>query len=259
MLLQLSVYPTIADMYGVLYTYRLGCFLFAIMLFLVPLITLFKTSSNSRAVWALLTFSLTLTGTATMFTLISIYILINNSCYSHERATVNGIGQVFASIGRLCGPFLIYEIVASNGSRIPMDWLYNCFILGVVSLLNSRLALLLPRSIERRKREPREPRYALGASSGDYVYEEHYAEMEDLLIPPEEPPYGVSPPYSSNSDDEVRDRERNRERDREREREREAVSMQTMTKASSDATLSSSMFRAAPSSLSLPPSESAEV
>jgi MFS family permease len=251
-LLQLSVYPTIADMYGVLYTYRLGCFLFAIMLFLLPLITLFKSSTNTRAVWALLTLSLTLTGTASMFTLISIYILINNSCYSHERATVNGIGQVFASIGRFCGPFLIYEIIANNGSRIPMDWLYNCFILGVISLLNSRLALLLPRSIERRKREPREPRYALSASSGDYVYEEHYEEMEDLLIPPEDTPFGATPPYS-------RPEEEERERDREIERGREVVFTQTMSTASNDASMSSSLYRAAPLSLSSSPSASADV
>ena len=56
-------------------------------------------AGDSLFTFALVVTALTLMGTATMFILISVFVLINNSCYSHERATVNGIGQTCAALG----------------------------------------------------------------------------------------------------------------------------------------------------------------
>lgn len=178
--LQLSLYPLFAETYGVLYTYRLGCHLFGVAMFSLPIIYFLKGQREpSQAVWIVLVIALTGIGVAIMFTLVSVFILINNSCYSHERATVNGIGQVFVSIGRAAAPFLVAQMIAFNGPDGSTDWLFNYFILGTISLLNARLALALPRSIERRRREPREPRYAY-STSGAYC-DDDYAELEDLI------------------------------------------------------------------------------
>ena len=56
-------------------------------------------AGDSLFTFAVVVTALTLMGTATMFILISVFVLINNSCYSHERATVNGIGQTCAALG----------------------------------------------------------------------------------------------------------------------------------------------------------------
>lgn len=189
--LQLTLYPLFAETYGVLYTYRLGCYMFGVAMISLPMIYFLKgQKSSSHAVWTALVIVLTGIGVAMMFTLVSVFILINNSCYSHERATVNGIGQVFVSIGRALAPFLVAQMIAFNGPDGSTDWLFNYFILGSISLLNARLALTLPRSIERRRREPREPRYAY-STSGAYC-DDDYAELEDLIAPGDLPQRPVS-------------------------------------------------------------------
>ena len=197
------MYPILVDMHGIVRTYRTGCNLFAASVFSLPLISFLKSHTVSQgSLWVLIVISLTVMGTAMMFTLVSVFILINNSCYSHERATVNGIGQVLVSFGRLCGPFLVASAISITSHNGRTDWAYNYFILGAMSLLNSRLALLLPRSIERRKREPREPRYAsenkdreTGFDDDDF-YDEGRSEMEEL-ISEEDSSFEESGPYST--------------------------------------------------------------
>lgn len=210
MLLQLSVYPVLVESHGVLFTYRLGCALFALTLFALPILFLVKENNiSAQAVWVSITLALTAAGTSTMFTLVSIFILVNNSCYSHERATVNGIGQVFVSLARLCAPFIVSQMVAQSGSKRRTDWLVYYTLLGAATLINSRLALLLPRSIERRRREPMEPRYAHSTAED---YDEDCSELEDLIPGGGMPsPPQVSSPRIENSH---RDREREREKDK---------------------------------------------
>jgi MFS family permease len=158
-ILQLYFYPILIESYGTLWTYRFSCNLFAVVAIGMPMISYSNQETSPFTIWVLVIGGLVLMGTATMFTLISVFILINNSCYSHERATVNGIGQTFASFGRLCGPVIAAYVFAwseSNGRQWPFNYYFVWYILGIFSLFNSRLALFLPRSIERRKREPKE-------------------------------------------------------------------------------------------------------
>lgn len=184
--LQLAVFSLIVDTYGILRVYRFGCNLFAFAVFMMPMISYLKGHTDSpESVWIVVVTSLTLMGWSMMLTTITVFILINNSCYSHERATVNGIGQVFVSFGRLCAPLFVYYSLSwtrtnENGRT---DWALNYLVLGAISLMNSRLALLLPRSIERRRREPREPRYAYSTTDRgiEDPYDEGPSEMEDLI------------------------------------------------------------------------------
>ena len=199
-----------------LFTYRLGCALFALSLFALPILFLVKENDiSAQAVWVTIAVLLTMAGTSTMFTLVSIFILVNNSCYSHERATVNGIGQVFVSLARLCAPFIVSQMVA-HSSKGRTDWLIYYTILGAATMMNSRLALLLPRSIERRRREPMEPRYAHSTAED---YDEDCSELEDLIPGGEmpSPPHALSPRIENKSHIE-RDRERDRDKERERDK-----------------------------------------
>jgi MFS family permease len=182
-LTQLLVYPALVSSMGCVKVYRLGCHMFASVVIGMPLISLMNGDTTTpddmppdMVTWILVVTALTLMGCGIMFTLISVFVLINNSCYSHERATVNGIGQTFAALGRLIGPYLGSTLFAwseNNGQAWPFNYFFVWYILGIISFANARVSYFLPRSIERRRREPREPRYAALATG--FVHEE----MED--------------------------------------------------------------------------------
>jgi hypothetical protein len=185
-LLQLFVYPAVVKTAGLVRTYRYGCHLFAVVVVVMPLISALNTGGGggeeSLFTFFLVVSALTLMGTATMFTLISVFVLINNSCYSHERATVNGIGQTFAALGRLTGPYLgsvVFAWSENNGQLWPFNYFFVWYLLAIVAVINARISVLLPRSIERRRREPREPRYASTPGQNDDDYESD--ETDELI------------------------------------------------------------------------------
>jgi hypothetical protein len=111
--MQLVIYPYLAERYGVLRVYRYGASLFAVGMFLIPSISAFPDASGDSWVSFISVIAgLTIMSVSAMWTLITIFVLINNSCYSHQRGTVNGIAQTFASIGRLAGPYFGANIFA---------------------------------------------------------------------------------------------------------------------------------------------------
>ena len=89
----------------------------------------------------------------------AVMVLINNSCYSCVRGTVNGIGQTLASTARVIGPFVggvIFAWSESNGLAWPLDYhlVWNIqTLIGAVVLYQS---LLLPGSIDKAKTDPRD-------------------------------------------------------------------------------------------------------
>merc|ERR1711908_121368 len=110
-----------------------------------------------------------------MWVLISVFSFINNSCYSYQRATVNSIGQTFAAIGRLMGPYLggvIFAWSETNGMDWPMDYAFTFYLVGSLSYLSGSLVSYFPRSIQRRKREPKKLRYAQPGLGGGLTDDE---------------------------------------------------------------------------------------
>jgi len=163
-ILQLLLYPMLVERYGVFYTYRLGCILFAITMITAPCISIFNKFSNPAFMWISVVVVLTAISTSATFSLISIFVLINNSCYSHERGTVNGIGQTFAAMGRLLGPYfgsVIFAWSETNGYFWPLNYFFIWYIMGIVAICNYIISKFLPKNLQRRKREPKEARYAL--------------------------------------------------------------------------------------------------
>jgi len=154
----------LVERYGVFYTYRLGCILFAITMITAPCISIFNKFSNPAFMWISVVAVLTAISTSATFSLISIFVLINNSCYSHERGTVNGIGQTFAAMGRLLGPYfgsVIFAWSETNGYFWPLNYFFIWYIMGIVAICNYIISKFLPKNLQRRKREPKEARYAL--------------------------------------------------------------------------------------------------
>lgn len=111
--MQLIVYPYLAQSYGELSVYRYGSALFAIGMVFIPSISSIPYAEpNSFLSFLLVISGLTIMSVSAMWTMITIFVLINNSCYSHQRGTVNGIAQTFASIGKLSGPYIGANIFA---------------------------------------------------------------------------------------------------------------------------------------------------
>ena len=156
-LLQVTVYPKLIETIGILNVIRLGIFLFAVGCALTPASSM-VTSLNWKPIeFFMITCSQLLLGVTSTWVLISVFVLINNSCYSRQRATVNGIGQTFASCGRLLGPYtgaVLFAWSETNNFHWPLNYYFVFYMLVFVSLGNWCLTGLLPSSIQRRKREP---------------------------------------------------------------------------------------------------------
>jgi hypothetical protein len=155
--------------YGILGTFQIGTKLFGFTCFLMPLLSYFN-NENNFTVWFAIILGLTMMSISSIASMISVFTLINNSCYSYQRGTVNGIGQTFASIGRLFGPYfgsLIFAWSESNHMNWPFNYYFLWYVIGILALLLSSFSYLLPRTIQRRKREPKELRYFMNYGKFD--------------------------------------------------------------------------------------------
>lgn len=156
-ILQITFYPKLVQWFGTLGTYKLCTICYAIGAFIAPMISLLNHVESPAVQWiGIITAQILLTVPAS-FVLVTVFVFINNSCYSQYRATVNGIGQTFASLGRLTGPYLAATLFAwseTNHMTWPFNYYFTFYIVGFITLMNWYLAIFLPRSIERRKREP---------------------------------------------------------------------------------------------------------
>lgn len=151
---QLMIYSRIVAKVGLLNTYWLGCMMSATAMVVLPHVSLLGDNSkpDSWFVWVCVVLGMAALSLSAMWTLTSVFVLINNSCYSHQRGTVNGIGQSFAAIGRLFGPYtcgVIFAWSEGNGLGWPLNHFLVFFFLAILSVFNARLTRMLPRSIER--------------------------------------------------------------------------------------------------------------
>ena len=156
--LQVALYPRLVEWHGTLVTYKRCALCFALGAFLCPMASLVVRAAPSPAMmWTSVIVAQTLLTVPASFVLVTVFVFINNSCYSQHRATVNGIGQTFASLGRLLGPFCAARLFAwseTNHAPWPFNFYFVFYLIGFLTLFNWYLAIFLPRSIERRKREP---------------------------------------------------------------------------------------------------------
>lgn len=165
--IQTGFYPGLVQSYGLVKTSIYGLFLFAATVWFMPAISSLKidssTSDNEWYIFPLLTLGVVLVQISANWILISIFVLINNSCYSHQRGTVNGIGQTFASLGRAIGPVVggfLFAWSETSGYPWPLDYSCTFYVLSLLAIVLMWFTCHLPRSIERKKREPKNPRYA---------------------------------------------------------------------------------------------------
>jgi len=97
---------------------------------------------------------LTVTG---QWILISVFVLINNSCYTEDRGVVNGIGQSFASFARFLGPYsggAMFAWSLNNGNLPwPLNYNFVFIVIGIISVFNAAISNTLPNSIQKSKKQ----------------------------------------------------------------------------------------------------------
>ena len=155
-LLQLTLFPYASDRLGTLGVHRYGGLMFAANSLFIPCIP--YISSDPTVTMIIVVLALTMQSVAATWYLISTFVLISNSCYSHQLATVNGIGQTCASLGRLSGPYLgsvLFAWSETNGMEWPFNQYLVYYLLALLCVLIYQYSFLLPKSIQRRKREPK--------------------------------------------------------------------------------------------------------
>lgn len=87
----------------------------------------------------------------------AIMVLINNSCGVAIRATVNGLGQTSASLGRMCGPAVSGVVFAwsqRNGLSWPLNFHLMFDVIALLAICNALLTRSLSPSLDRKKQEP---------------------------------------------------------------------------------------------------------
>jgi len=170
---QIFFYPSLVAKLGLMKTYSMACQIFAVTAALMPCISLVSHYSMFSEI--LLIVGLAVMSTVQMWIYISIFTFISNSCYSHQRATVNGLGQTFAAIGRLTAPAagsFLFAWSENNDLSWPFNYAMCWYVTAALSVWGGTLVYYFPKSIQRRKREPRKARYASPLSGGAAYDEE---------------------------------------------------------------------------------------
>ena len=178
---QLVLYPTLVDNLGLIRTYKLSCQLYAVTALLLPCVSLTNSLNAPLFTSTLVILGLSILSTTQMWVLISVFSFINNSCYSYQRATVNSIGQTFAAMGRMCGPYvgsMVFAWSETNGLSWPLDYAFTWYLVAILSIWSGSLVNQFPRSIQRRKREPKRLRYAQPGIGGGLTEHELIEEWE---------------------------------------------------------------------------------
>ena len=159
----LFIYPWLVARIGLLRVYKLSCNMLAATLVLLPAVPLTRHLGSQALAWACLLILLALFNCTSQWVLTCVFTLINNSCYSHQRATVNGLGQTFASTGRLLAPYLgaiLFAWTETNALAWPLNFAFTWYLVGFLAVCAGQLGRFFGRTIQRRKREPKVSRYS---------------------------------------------------------------------------------------------------
>lgn len=158
LLAQLFLYPKMTDYFGFKKVFLICNTTWTVIVFICPLLA-FTNAGPVMVQWLSLISLWGLGRISALFSFTCIFVLINNSSYAHEKATVNGIGQSMASIGRTIGPSIGANIFAwsiNNGLGWPLDFHFIFYILTFIGSFTSVLTLTLPSTIDKKKVAPSE-------------------------------------------------------------------------------------------------------
>eukprot|EP00055_Hartaetosiga_balthica_P015297 m.89190 g.89190 ORF g.89190 m.89190 type:complete len:576 (-) comp8827_c0_seq1:107-1834(-) len=166
---QVFLFPYFSTKYGYKRVYQYGLAAYLIGLILTPEIhrfspprpgndlALHRSSSDnntylfSSAHYIILPsvlFALANAAAAMSFT--ATFVLISNSSPAHERGAANGVGQTYASLGRIIGPLLggwLFAWSERNGMNWPFDFHFVWYVVSVIIITGIWICSRLPDAV----------------------------------------------------------------------------------------------------------------
>eukprot|EP01031_Cornospumella_fuschlensis_P036266 gene36266-43994_t len=156
-LLQVFVYPWLAERSGVLKMFKMALVMLMIGSISTPMLSVLIPLHCPTCNYVGLVAIQLLMIVSSNWAFVSLFVLISNAAYRSQRATVNSIGQTCASLGRLVGPVLGANVFAwseNNDQGWPLNFYLVFYLVCLCCVWSFLWVGKLPRSIERRKREP---------------------------------------------------------------------------------------------------------
>ena len=162
----LWVYPPLARRFGYRRIFRYGLYTSVAFVIFTPWVSfLFATPTPGLRAQATPLFFAWLAHCGTLvpmlFSMTSVFALINNSAARANRGKVNGMSQALVAAARVVGPWASCTLFAWSASRPPGGWPLGrlnyqlvFYVFAALGFGTANLALLLPESAERQLVEP---------------------------------------------------------------------------------------------------------
>ena len=133
----------------------MAAFSFGVMIMWLPMTSVISQYDLPFLSELVISISLSILTVTGQWILISLFVLINNSCYTPERGVVNGIGQSFASFARFLGPYSGGTMFAwsENNKFWPLNYHFVFLFIGIISIFNGIISYTLPNSIQKSKKQ----------------------------------------------------------------------------------------------------------
>lgn len=135
--------------------YKMAAYSFGVMIVWLPMISGISQYDFPLLSEVVICISLSILTVTGQWILISLFVLINNSCYTPDRGVVNGIGQSFASLARFLGPYSGGTMFAwsENNNAWPLNYHFVFLVIGTLSIFNGIISQALPNSIQKSKKQ----------------------------------------------------------------------------------------------------------
>ena len=133
---QLVVYPRLVKYLNALVVFRVGIVGYLLIMLLVPSITMIQYPSKV-APTIIMTTAYALLSVFIGWGFVCVFVFVNNSCFSRDRATVNALGQSCASIGRMVGPYFggnLFAYTASSGMNWPLNYALTFYVISAITV-----------------------------------------------------------------------------------------------------------------------------
>ena len=161
---QYALFQILLKKYGLVYLYRVSIGVFSLSVLVVTIPKEASMGLSSEGVLVSVGVLLVVIFTALTWALTCINFIVLNSCYRHQRMYVIVISEIMAAFMKsLFSCFFANTFAWSLSRQYP--WPFNfAFVFGLLSLLafqDFKLSGMLPKALNRSRREPVQPRYAV--------------------------------------------------------------------------------------------------
>jgi hypothetical protein len=153
---QFVVYPYYAPKLGFINMFRVCALVYGGVIFLLPFCA-YVNHMPSYVTWPILIVAMAVTNCSRIGAFTCIYAFLSNSCHKQVRASVNAVGQVASSAGRMLGPSLTNYVFAwslTNGMPFPLNFHTAFVMLAAMCLLTWIMSRKFDESLNYQKDSP---------------------------------------------------------------------------------------------------------